>query len=234
MRRRLLPVVIALVASILFATPAFAWSNGPNWGNGFGTHDWILYEAGRLAGSPTWLKMSTALSRTDNPDMNFHDFWYHCYDRWGTHYGNSPKKVVEYFNKAVSAYKSKSYKTASIDVAYMSHYYADTLDPLHTDSTTAEKKMHSRWEEAVDSRLTYKGEHRSWIHYDGYQTVSSVSAKTISGARYAHQFYTSLVKNYNASRYNSAVSSITRKCLNKAVNGLADLIRQIAKGNKLN
>ena len=44
-----------------------------------------------------------------------------------------------------------------------------------------------------------------------------------------HQYYPALVKGYNSGRMNAAVLSITKKSLDRAANGLADLIVSIKK-----
>ena len=38
------PILVALTAFVLLLLPtiAFGWANGPDHGNGFGTHDWTL------------------------------------------------------------------------------------------------------------------------------------------------------------------------------------------------
>jgi hypothetical protein len=87
--------VLAIVVLVAFPAAAFGWSNGPGGPNTFGTHDWVLKEADRLAAKKHagWVRLSVALPRADNPDTVFHDTWYHCYDVWGSHYGNAPRKV---------------------------------------------------------------------------------------------------------------------------------------------
>lgn len=89
-----LGVLLALTALCLLALPAaHAWANGPDGNNSFGTHDWILQEANRLAASrgAGWLILKVALPHTDDPDSVFHDFCYHVYERWNGHdVGTSP------------------------------------------------------------------------------------------------------------------------------------------------
>ena len=193
MRRRSLILLILAVAFLLQATAvAHAWSNGGNYGAGFGTHDWVMYEGRRLAGSPSWLRTSTALSATDDPDMVFHDYYHHCYDVWGSTYGDAPTKISEYYDLAVRAYRTKHYWSASRYVGLMSHYYSDICNPIHTDQVDAERKMHSRYETAVNSRTNSYGENRAWIKSDGFQRVSDITAKSESAATYAHKRYSAL------------------------------------------
>ena len=66
-----------------------------DYGNGFGTHDWVLYEANQLAESEGyfWLRTGAALRATDDPDTRLHDTYHHVYDVWGTTYGDAPDRV---------------------------------------------------------------------------------------------------------------------------------------------
>ena len=73
------PIIVTLLACLvaLLALPsaALAWSNGDDGGNGFGTHDWILREATRLAAERNagWVILKVAEPKTDDPDTVFHD-----------------------------------------------------------------------------------------------------------------------------------------------------------------
>ncbi len=144
MRARLtIVILIACLAALLLPAAARAWSNGDDWGNGYGTHDWVLQEANRLAAKQGagWVRLKTALPHTDDPDTEFHDFWYHVYDVWGAdHYGDAPKKVMEYYGKARAARKAGNAAAADKYAGIMAHYYADICCPLHTDQSTAEEQ----------------------------------------------------------------------------------------------
>jgi hypothetical protein len=232
-RSRLVTVTltICLVALSLPAV-ACAWSNGGDYGNGFGTHDWVLQEASRLAAQKgaRWVVLRQALPHTDDPDTQFHDFYYHVYDVWGSsHYGDAPKKVLEYYRKALAARKAGDRTAASRHVGVLAHYYADICVPLHTDQSAAEDKMHSRYERAAQVLTDSVGEHRSWISYDGYRATRDVLAFSKSTAAASHQYYAALVRGYNSAGMSPAVRTITRKRLNRAVNGLADLLVSITK-----
>lgn len=222
-------VALLLVSAMLFSTApaALGWSNGPNHGAGFGTHDWVMTEARRLAGNPAWLKSSSALAATDDPDMVYRDFYYHVYDVWGSPYGNSPKRVTDIYILAVKAYRARNYAAASRYVGLISHYYSDTCNPLHTDQIAAEDRIHSGYEGKVQTETDSWGENRAWIRYDGYQHVTNVTTKTKYAATFAHRYYSSLVSHYSKYGYDSTSAYITRTTLNRAVNDLADIIRSI-------
>ena len=143
---------LALALALLGVLPvsAFAWANGPQYGEGFGTHDWILYhsnQSARLAGYD-WLDWRTAQSACDDPDMVLRDFYHHVYDRTGDPYGDSPARVEALYRQAVVELRRGDRIAASRTVGLLSHYLSDTANPLHTDQTPAEKNMHSRYEDA--------------------------------------------------------------------------------------
>ncbi len=233
MRRRV-TIVAIVVALVLLALPAVAqaWCNGPGGADGFGTHDWILQEANRLAASKGagWVNLKVALPHTDDPDTVFHDFYYHVYDVWGAHYGNAPKKVALYYGKALKARKAGNSAAASKYVGIMAHYFGDICNPLHTDQCAAEDKIHSRYESDVQDYTDQVGENRAWVHFDGYRARTSVAGFTKKVAGTSHKYYSKLVKDYTSSGMSSAVRTITARRLNAAANGLADLIIGIKKG----
>ena len=151
MRSRLVitTLLVCLAGAAAAGRRGQAWSNGDDHGNGFGTHDWVLQEADRLAAKQNagWVKLSVALPKTDDPDTVFHDTYYHVYDVWGAStYGDAPKKVAEYYGKALAARKAGDWTAASKYVGLMAHYYADICNPIHTDQTDAEDRMHSPYE----------------------------------------------------------------------------------------
>jgi hypothetical protein len=230
--RSLIVTLVVCVAVLLLPAVASAWSNGGDYGDGFGTHDWVLQEANRLAAKQGagWVALKTALPHTDDPDTEFHDFYYHVYDVWGgTHYGDAPKKVMEYYGKALAARRAGNASDASKWAGIMAHYYADICCPLHTDQTDAEDRMHSNYESAAQTLTDKPGENRAWISYDGYQATKNVVAFSKTTAAASHQYYTALVNGYNSGGMNTTVKTITRKRLNRAANGLADLLVSIKK-----
>ena len=232
MRSRLVIITLSVcLVTLLLPVAALAWSNGDDHGNGFGTHDWVLQEANRLAAkqSAGWVKLSVALPRTDDPDTVLHDFYYHVYDVWGSSYGDAPKKVSEYYRKALAARKAGNWPAASKWAGYMAHYYADICNPIHTDQTTAEDKMHSSYETKTQTYTDSVGENRSWITYDGYKATTDVVGFTKTTATASHLYYSALVKGYNSGGMNATVLSITKKSLDRAANGLADLLVSIKR-----
>jgi len=223
--------VLALLVLAVFPAAAFGWCNGPDGPNTFGTHDWVLKEANRLAAKKHagWVRLSVALPRTDNPDTIFHDTWYHCYDVWGSHYGNAPRKVAYYYGKALAARKVGHWRAASRFVGLMAHYYADICNPLHTDQSDAEEAIHSAYETAAQDYTDAPGENRAWVKFNGYTATTNVVRYTKRKAKASHTLYAQLVADYVASGMSAGVVTITQKSMNRAANGLADLIISIKR-----
>ena len=219
---------IATCIPLVAAAPALAWSNGGSKVNAFGTHDWVINEAARLAGNPKWLSKTVAYRASDDPDTVLGDWSNHAYDEWGDCEGQAPQKVAGLFGKTATAYKAKNYADASKQFGLLAHYYADICNPLHTDAASAdERKMHSTYETRVNSLTNGLGENRKWIVSDGYQRVVKADSKTILAARFVHPRYSRLVRDYRKYGYNSWVAGTTRVALNRAVNDLADIIRSV-------
>lgn len=227
---RVLVVLTALAVALVFApSSALAWGNGPQGGTGFGTHDWVLVAGNRLAVSQgtTWLESDVATKAASTPDSLSGDQPYHSYDRWGRRYGYANSRVTVLYRQAVAAFRASNRTEASRLVGLMSHYYADVSCPLQTDNASAENRMRSRFQLAVDYTLRTPESRSWWITYDGYQHVSDPSAFTIRAAKTSHRYYSKLVKNYNRRGFNNTSKSIARYSLVRAVNGIADLIMSV-------
>lgn len=232
--RRLVSSPLAgLAAAILvcaLALPLAGWSNGPDRGDGFGTHDWVLYQANRLAAARgrTWLVWPTAQSVTDDPDIVLHDYAHHVYDVWGSHYGDAPARVRQLYDEAVAELRSGDATAASETFGLLSHYYADICDPLHTDQCDEEDRMHGRYETAVERLTDEPDENAGWVSSDGVERVADVAEKTREAASFAHESYRALVDGYSTEGMSGETLAITRSSLNRAVNDLADLISSAA------
>ena len=225
---RIITTSLLVVAMLLPATNAAGWANGDSRGVGFGTHDWVLFEAARLAGDPAWIDMPVALAATDDPDKVFFDKQYHHYDVWGLRYGNSPKKVASVYAQLLKAYGDGDRVLASKYLGHLSHYYSDTCNPIHTDESLAESFMHRSYEAQVSTRTSSPGMNRKWLKYDGYRKATDVRAMTRRAAYASHPYYKTLVLDYRKHGYNLRVSRITKASLNRAVNDLADIIRTVS------
>lgn len=203
------------------------WANGPDGGNGFGTHDWLFNRAWKALDGPDWIKYRMALRATDNPDTIFKDFEFHVYDRWGAKYGRAPKKVQELFDKTVPAYRAGDFETASRLLGRMSHYFSDVNNPLRTDASSAENLMRASYERAVSRETSSPDKKLYAFKFDGRDYVSDPAQFTRDVAVLAHADYKALVDEFNRNGMNDKVRAITKRRLNRAANGMADLIYSV-------
>jgi hypothetical protein len=217
--------------AVLCAFPALAlgWANGPQYGEGFGTHDWVLYHANQSARQQgyNWVDWPTAQSATDDPDMVLRDFYYHVYDRTGDPYGDSPKRVAALYRQAVSELRGGDRIAASRSLGLLSHYLSDTANPLHTDQSPGETKMHSRYEDALDDQTGSPEADAALLEPHVSMPARDPAALTVQLATDAHANYDALVSGYNASGNSPEVRAITARSLNAAVGGVADTIAGI-------
>ena len=236
--RRIALIVIATALFVgLLPGAAFGWANGPtrngSRGAGYGTHDWILDRAIRLAGADgAWVSRTTALSATDDPDYGRSPANYHWY-AFGSSRG-APYAVGELYHKAIVAYDSGDKVKASKYLGQLSHYYADINLPFHTTAAASTfGPLHLQYERALDP-IMYSGTRvTSWVTRRPREPVTDVRAKTVSAAVYARSFYSRLYASYKATRSvrTGTTNKITRLVLSRAVNDLADIIVAIRSGS---
>jgi hypothetical protein len=225
-------IAIGLSLSLTCSLPAsaLAWANGPQYGEGFGTHDWVLYHANQNAvrAGYNWVDWPTAQSASDDPDMVVRDFYYHVYDRTGDPYGDSPVRVAALYGQAVGELSSGDRIAASRSLGLLSHYLSDTTNPLHTDQTPAEKNMHSRYEDALDDQTASPGADAALLSPHTAAPSGDAAALTRRLASDAHADYAALVSRYLAQGNSPQVQAITARSLNAAVGGVADTIAGIS------
>lgn len=228
MCRRL--VCLLLVAACLGAlqTPALAWSNGRAGPDSFGTHDWILDRAANaVAAKVPWLRLRVALRATDDPDVrdgidHASGPWWHVWDEWGATYGGAPEAARVWAQRAARRHAAGRERAASRAVGILAHIVADVAQPMHTDSSDREDKVHSSYEVAVDGR-SERGDGIYAFAFDGLDAARPY-ARTVAVARQAHLGYSELVRIYDSSGYNRRVHRITQRQLGRAANALADLL----------
>lgn len=236
MTRRLTSLIIlALVAAALSPLSAYAYENGGDGGDGYGTHDWVLDHAIDLSGQ-SWVNESVALLASDDPDKVFGEV-----DRPNHHFlvsgsRGAPQAVADYYFRAVTAYQAGDYATASYHLGILSHYYADICQPMHTVYDPANDALHIPWEEDLGA-----AKHRSptdsadWITPRSRVSVSDVRQLTVDTALAVRETYPSFIAAIRADggvyrSSNTTVEAITKQNLSRAANGLADMIRSIARG----
>jgi hypothetical protein len=227
---RLIRLLIATAICALAAPhAALAWDNGVPGGDGFGTHDWVLATGNKhaVAQGTSWLDLDTAMKASAEPDRIRGDQRYHTYDRWGKQSGYANLRVASLYSQAVKLYRAGDRVGASRKVGLLSHYYADICNPLHTDSSGAETRMHSRFERAVDRLMRSPNSYTRWAPYDGYTRVSNASSYTKSSAKKAHASYSALVRGYNRKGFRGTPIYYARISLSRAANGIADLVMSV-------
>ena len=222
MRRALL---LGTILVVLLPTPALAWSNGPNGPDTFGTHDWILAKALK-ATDPNWVNKRVALRATDDPDTrdgidHASGTWWHVYDEWGETYGGADEAADVWFRRMKRRLNDGDERGASKALGYFAHIVGDIAQPMHTDGSDREDRVHSSYESAVDGRV------RSYrFDYNGFNHAAPVG-RVVVLARRSHRFYTELVRAYDRHGYNDRVDEITRRQLDRGANVLADLIASL-------
>ena len=233
--RSLIGILVVTVAiGVLGASPAFGWSNGDFGGGGYGTHDWVLQQANRIAGSEGWVDLAAALPMTDDPDNVLRDWNHHTYDVWGTYEGDAPDYIASLFATAVAQLREAGptgdKTAASRTVGLLAHYYADINQPMHTDSSSAETTfVHLLYELKIDSYNKTPTQNQSWVVFDGIPITLEPRAASTAAATTAHGSYSQLVSTYSRYGYNTTVAGITKTQLNRAANGLADIIAHIQR-----
>lgn len=218
-------VCLTLALLLGGAAPAFAWANGPDGYNSYGTHDWIVKKAVKAAGAP-WVHMRVALRASDDPDsQDGIDYasgtWWHVWDEWGDTYGGAPEAAQHWFERIQAARRAGDNRRASRFLGYLGHIVGDVANPMHTDQRDREDSIHSSYESAVDSRLSsYR------FTYDG-RGEARPYRRTRAVARGAHGYYFELIRSYDRRGYDEKVHDITKRQLNRAANAMADLISSL-------
>ena len=228
MSRLLRVLSLALALVLAGAAPTWAWSNGRSGPNSFGTHDWILHRAAQVtAGDSGWIRLRIALRATDDPDMqdgidHASGSWWHVWDEWGATYGGAPEAATVWARRAARRHDAGRQRAASRAVGILAHIVGDVAQPMHTDSTEREERVHSSYEVAVDGR-SERADDIYTFNYDGVDGARPY-ARTRTIARRAHRSYSDLVRIYDSRGYTRRVHRITRRQLNSAANALADLL----------
>ncbi len=248
MKRALVMGIVVLLVLFAGVTSAFAWANGGDDGSDsasghrYGTHDWILDQAMRLAGTnASWIESDTARWATDDPDTKLRDTNNHFYDNTRKGQG-APQTVADLYDRIAVEYSNGQYEEASRDIGLLSHYYADICQPFHTLWYGDDDDEHLAYELTVDPFTDHIDENVDWIVPRERKAITDVRAMTISAALAARGDYYNLraaytpdysatvpIGNFDTSA-TSVTGSITRARLSRAVNDLADIITAVPTG----
>ena len=240
MFRRAIIVIVAAVALVaVSAAPAFAWANGGDGGNAYGTHDWVLEHAIKLAGSKaSWVDVPTALLASDDPDGTdgthtatsslLHVYYDSTYVAQG-----GPNAAAQHYYRLVTAYKAGNYKEASRQLGLMSHYYADVTQPFHTYKDQ-NKTLHESYEHAVSDETRTYAMSSDLLVVRSRKSVTDVRAYAVAAGKYSRARYDALETAYSANKVvtksNPTARAITRYTLSRATNDLADIICAVPAG----
>lgn len=172
------------------------------------------------------MRTRVALRATDDPDCvegidHASGTWWHVYDRWGDEWGGADEAATVWFRRMKKRLAAGRERAASKALGYLAHIVGDVANPMHTDSSDREDRVHSSYEYAVDRRV---GEYR--FSYDG-EDPARAGARSRRVATNAHRFYWKLVRTYDNHGYNNKVHRITKRQLNRVANALADLISSV-------
>lgn len=224
---RIVALAVMVAALLSAASPAGAWSNGTEGCDSYGTHDWILDEVIKAAGKKaSWVRVRVALRATDDPDCvdgidHASGTWWHVYDRWGSEWGAADEAAAVWFKRTKRRLGNGRYRAASKALGYLSHIVGDVAQPMHTDSSDREERVHSSYESAVDRRIDiYR------FRYDG-RDAAEPGPRTRRVGRHSHKHYWDLVRAYDNQGYNADVHRITKRQLRRAANAMADLITSL-------
>ncbi len=232
---RLITTTLLLVA--IAPAHALAWANGAYRdglrGQGYGTHDWILDRAIKLAGAQgSWVSRSNALGATDDPDYGRSPAGYHVYRKSGGERG-AAHAVSTAYSKAIAAYQAGDRVAASRYLGQLSHYYTDATQPFHTvHASSRVGSLHWSYEQRVNDHQHKSGNVSSWITRRPAAPVRDIRKRTVSAAAYARARHPALA---SALRSSNSVTTgttgrITREVMSRAANDLADIIRTIPTG----
>lgn len=234
-----LRLLASFVLSVLlvggFATPVLGWANGGSGGDGYGTHDWVVSQALKVFGDspPAWLEVDTALKATDDPDKLFWAINEHVfYDRG---YGRGAvDRVSEFYHRALTAHAAGDDHTASIAFGWMSHYYADILQPYHTNYAAVHMDAsHLAYETLVNSLTRSPDASPEWSTAERTpHAVDDIRTSAIAAAAFSRRLYPELFLLFHADETILAprVQEITGLLLQRASSDLAHALYSIDQG----
>ena len=228
-----LALIAWLIALFVMPVHAFAWSNGPDGGDSFGTHDWILYQALTLA-RPAWVDTQTALFATDDPDSTFpaSDKPNHMFLPSGAYRGG-PDTVATMYRQLLDAHQAHDDEAASRYLGWLAHYYGDLCVPFHTMTGYSDSALHLQYELKVNSLTTTPGACADWITVWSRSAVNDIRVRAIDAAMLSRSAYPTLATDFMLSGWDETSQMITRMMLSRAVNDLADVISSVPRGSGL-
>ena len=239
MRRSVARPLVSLVLSAMLLAgmsgSVFAWANGGDGGNGFGTHDWIITSAMKVFGAspPAWFEVETALLASDDPDKVFFATNEHVFNEKG--YGRGAvDRISEFYHQALVAHQAGDDHTASMAFGWMAHYFGDITQPYHTNYAAVDRgTSHRRYELLVDLLAKNADMSPAWMTPDrSPHAVTDVRTTAIAAAAFSRRWYPELYREFHANEtiLTTHVKAITGTLLKRASSDLANLLYSIDHG----
>jgi hypothetical protein len=250
-RRRARPVAVAatavcsagLVVSLLHAPPAHAWGNGGDRPgphktvrNGYGTHDWVVDQAYRIAGGKarvgSWFDLATARQWSGYPDV-YRTKGQHVFMESG-HGRGAAEQASRYYVRTVRAYRAHKYQAASRAFGIMAHFVADVSMPYHSKRDPRSNRKEAERYEVYTSGLTRtRASHHDLCPQptalprvtDVRQVISDIASRS----RTYYPRLSSILRSSGPAK----ATGITRAVLPLSCNNLAALLLSIPKASAM-
>lgn len=233
-----------LLAFAGVAAPVAGWANGPDGGNGYGSHDWILDQALRFLTargvSTSWVDRDIALLATDDPDKievaadPSRDIE-HVYTAGGRR-GGAVHRITEHYAAMLREYATGDYDGASYQLGMLAHFYGDILQPYHTSrDAIGQTTKHFAYEMLVDDDNRHPTDAPGWSIVGTswvVKNITNIRTSALAAAAYSRARYTSLAANFDANdtSLSSAANTVTKEVLRRASGDLANIISTVPKG----
>lgn len=76
--------------------------------------------------------------------------WWHVNDRWGDEWGGADEAAAVWFQRTKRRLEAGRERSASRALGIFSHFVAAVAQPMHTDSSEREDRVHGPYEAVVD------------------------------------------------------------------------------------
>ncbi len=141
------------------------------------------------------------LSGAIDPDIKFKDYKNHVIYVWDNFWGGTHIKTKEWYQKFVQHLKNQEWKEATYALGVMSHYFTDSVQPMHTGQIEGEGRIH-RW---VEIAVWKRYNELQWLienKYGGFPYIKIANKKdwidwiVKKSARFANHHYEYTLKHY--------------------------------------
>ena len=176
-----------------------------------GTHHKLALDALRHLQNPDahgWQRLflrhcEVYLEGSKAPDKEFKAFKNHVLHVGDNFWGGAPEKVESWYGILVDALKKESWHEAVYAAGIMSHYYTDPIHPFHTAQSKAENNIHRAVEWSISKSygaLAARNKAKQPPEIDLGTDDAWIKDHVIAGAETSHQYYETLIANYNFAR----------------------------------